>query len=102
MEERKLRIGKVQVILRHSSPVLKAVVIVLIVFSMAAMGALMWVQAGMQKQIRGMTAEAAAIVAENEKLSWRMANPGDLKTIRGIAEEELDLVTPDTVLIELH
>ena len=56
----------------------------------------------MQKQIRGMTAEAAAIVAENEKLSWRMENPGDLKTIRGIAEEELDLVTPDTVLIELH
>ena len=38
MEERKLQIGKVQVILRHSSPVLKAVVIVLIVFSMAAMG----------------------------------------------------------------
>ena len=102
MDERKLRIGKVQVILRHSSPVLKAVVIVLIVFFMAAMGALMWVQAGMQKQIRGMTAEAAAIVAENEKLSWRMENPGDLKTIRGIAEEELDLVTPDTVLIELH
>ena len=102
MEERKLQIGKVQVILRHSSPVLKAVVIVLIVFSMAAMGALMWGQAGMQKQIRGMTAEAAAIVAENEKLSWRMENPGDLKTIRGIAEEELGLVTPDTVLIELH
>ena len=102
MEERKLQIGKVQVILRHSSPVLKAVVIVLIVFSMAAMGALMWVQAGMQKQIRGMTAEAAAIVAENEKLSQRLENPGDVKTIREIAEEELDLVTPDTVLIELH
>ena len=102
MEERKLQIGKVQVILRHSSPVLKAVVIVLIVFSMAALGALMWVQAGLQSQVRNMTAEAAAIVGENEKLSQRLENPGDVKTIREIAEEELDLVTPDTVLIELQ
>ncbi len=102
MEERKLQIGKVQVILRHSSPVLKAVVIVLIVFSMAAMGALMWVQAGLQRQVRSMTAEAAVIVSENEKLSNRLENPGDVKTIREIAEEELDLVTPDTVLIELQ
>lgn len=102
MEERKLQIGKVQVILRHSSPVLKAVVIVLIVFSMAALGALMWVQAGLQSQVRSMTAEAAVIVSENEKLSNRLENPGDVKTIREIAEEELDLVTPDTVLIELQ
>ncbi|MCI6851050.1 MAG: hypothetical protein MR883_05970 [Clostridiales bacterium] len=102
MEERKLQIGKVQVILRHSSPVLKAVVIVLIVFSMAALGALMWVQAGLQSQVRSMTAEAAAILDENEKLSRRLETPGDVKTIREIAEEELDLVTPDTVLIELQ
>ena len=102
MEERKLQIGKVQVILRHSSPVLKAVVIVLIVFSMAALGALMWVQAGLQSQVRSMTAEAAAILDENEKLSRRLEAPGDVKTIREIAEEELDLVTPDTVLIELQ
>lgn len=102
MEEQKLQIGKVQVILRHSSPVLKAVVIVLIVFSMAALGALMWVQAGLQSQVRSMTAEAAAILDENEKLSRRLETPGDVKTIREIAEEELDLVTPDTVLIELQ
>ena len=102
MEERKLQIGKVQVILRHSSPVLKAVVIVLIVFSMAALGALMWVQAGLQSQVRSMTAEAAVILNENEKLSRRLETPGDVKTIREIAEEELDLVTPDTVLIELQ
>lgn len=102
MEEQKLQIGKVQVILRHSSPVLKAVVIVLIVFSMAALGALMWVQAGLQSQVRSMTAEAAAILNENEKLSRRLETPGDVKTIREIAEEELDLVTPDTVLIELQ
>ncbi len=102
MEERKLQIGKVQVILRHSSPVLKAVVIVLIVFSMAALGALMWVQAGLQSQVRSMTAESTAILDENEKLSHRLETPGDVKTIREIAEEELDLVTPDTVLIELQ
>ena len=102
MEERKLQIGKVQVILRHSSPVLKAVVIVLIVFSMAALGALMWVQAGLQSQVRSMTAEAAASLNENEKLSRRRETPGEVKTIREIAEEELDLVTPDTVLIELQ
>ena len=55
-----------------------------------------------QEEINTMTAEATAILDENEKLSHRLETPGDVKTIREIAEEELDLVTPDTVLIELQ
>lgn len=102
MKERKLQIGKKQVIFRSTSPILKAVVLVLIVFSIAVLGALTLVQVQLQKQMASMTAEAAHITAENEKLTNRLENPGDLDTIRKIAEEELDLVDPDTVLIELH
>ena len=93
---------KLRLVMRSGSTALKIVMVVLIVFSMAALGALMWVQAGLQSQVRSMTAEAAAILNENEKLSRRLETPGDVKTIREIAEEELDLVTPDTVLIELQ
>ena len=102
MRERNLQIGKKQVIFKSTSPVLKAVVLVLIVFSIAALSALALVQFQLQKQVVSMTAEASRITAENEKLSGRLETPGELKTIREIAEEELDLVTPDTVLIELH
>lgn len=102
MEERKLQLGKRQIVLRHSSPMLKAVIIVLILFSMAAMGALAWVQSGLQSQMQTMTEQAAAITAQNEELTYRMQNPENVQVIQRIAEEELDLVTPDTVLIQLQ
>lgn len=102
MEEKKLQIGNVQVVLRSTSMLLKALVIVLIVFSMAAMGALAWVQTNLRRQTEDMRAQAIVLDSENRKLSQRMENPDDVQTISDIAREELGLVDPDTVLIQLQ
>ncbi len=102
MEEKKLQIGDVQVVMKPTSMLLKALVILLIVFSMAAMGALAWVQAGLRRQTEDMRAQAIVLDRENEKLRQRMENPDDVQTITDIAREELGLVDPDTVLIELQ
>ena len=100
MEERKLQIGKVQVILRHSSPVLKAVVIVLIVFSMAALTALAWVRGSIRSQVEDLRQEAAALEQENRELQEKIDALGSVQSVQDIAQEELGLVNPDTVLIQ--
>lgn len=100
MAERKISLGKVQVIWRHSSLLLKILVIVLIVFSMAALIALNWVRISIQNQTDQMLAEAAALEAKNQQLEERIQNIDSVQTIQDIAKEELGMVTPDTVLIQ--
>lgn len=99
MPERTITLGKVQIIWRHSSLLLKTLVIVLIVFSMAAMAALGWVRLSIQNQTGQMLAEAAALEEKNKELNQRIQNIDAVDTIQSIAEEELGMVTPDTVLI---
>lgn len=99
MPERTITLGKVQIIWRHSSLLLKTLVIVLIVFSMAAMAALGWVRLSIQNQTEQMLAEAAALEEKNKELNQRIQNIDAVDTIQSIAEEELGMVTPDTVLI---
>ena len=99
MPERTITLGKVQIIWRHSSLLLKTLVIVLIVFSMAAMAALGWVRMSIQNQTGQMLAEAAALEEKNKELNQRIQSIDAVDTIQSIAEEELGLVTPDTVLI---
>lgn len=99
MPERTITLGKVQIIWRHSSLLLKTLVIVLIVFSMAAMAALGWVRLSIQNQTGQMLAEAAALEEKNKELNQRIQSIDAVDTIQSIAEEELGMVTPDTVLI---
>ena len=99
MPERTITLGKVQIIWRHSSLLLKTLVIVLIVFSMAAMAALGWVRLSIQNQTEQMLAEAAALEEKNKELNQRIQSIDAVDTIQSIAEEELGMVTPDTVLI---
>lgn len=99
MPEQTITLGKVQIIWRHSSLLLKTLVIVLIVFSMAAMAALGWVRVSIQNQTEQMLAEAAALEEKNKELNERIQSIDAVDTIQSIAEEELGMVTPDTVLI---
>lgn len=93
------KVGKVQIVWRHSSLLLKALVILLIVFSMAAMVALAWVQGSIQEQTQQMLSEAAALEEKNQTLEERIQSVDAVDTIRDIAKEELGLVDPDTILI---
>ena len=100
MEEQKNSKASVQIIWRHSSLLLKILVIVLIVFSMAAMAALGWVQVSIRNQTEQMKAEAAALEERIKELEDRIQNIDSVQTIRDIAKEELGMVTSDTILIQ--
>ena len=96
MEEKR----KVKGILRPSSPLLKIVVWVLIVFSMAALIALRWVHAGIRNQTEEKRQEAAALEQENTELNEKISDLGSIQSVKDIAESELGLVSPDTVIFD--
>ncbi len=83
-----------------SSPALKIVVIVLILFSMAALMALGWVRSGIDRQVTDLKAEAAELEQKNADLREKISNLESAEGIREIAREELGLVDGNTIVIQ--
>jgi len=91
---------KVKVEVRPASNILKIVLIVLIVFSIVALISLRWVHDGILNQIADLKQEASGLEHANQELEQKMDELGSVQSIQDIAQEELGLVDPDTVLID--
>ena len=99
MKERTINTRKVQFVLRPSSMLLKVVVIVLIVFSTAALIALSWVRQSILVKTEDMREAAVTLEQENEDLEKKIGLLGTVLSVQQIAQEELGLVDPNTVMI---
>ena len=100
MDEGKNPFRNIKVILRPSTPKLRLAVILLIVFSMAALITLGVVHRNIRSGTQTILGEAAALEEENADLQNRIDNIDSSQVIAQIAGEELGLVDPDTVLIQ--
>ena len=80
---------KHRLVVRSSSPALKIVVTVLIVFSMAALTALAWVRGSIRSQVEHLRREAAALEQENRELQEKIDGLGSVQSVQDIAREEL-------------
>ena len=100
MEEKKLTIKNVQLIFRPGTPLLKVLVVVLIVFSMAALIALGFVQHRLAQQTQDLRWEASNLEQENQDYAEKIADLGSVASVEEIAQEELGLVRPDTIIIK--
>lgn len=100
MTESSVKAGSVRIVFSPSSPLLKILVVVLLVFSTVALAALNWVNLTIRSQAEDMRAEAAAAAGRNQVLEERMEDMSSDDTVRAIAREELGLVDPKIVLIE--
>ncbi len=100
MEKIKNPLKNVKVEVRPSPVALKVMLIVLILFSTAALVALRWVHNGIQEQTQKLQAEAASVEYANSVLEQKKADLGSVQSIQDIAKEELGLVDPDTVVID--
>lgn len=101
MTDSTVKAGSVRVVFSPSSPLLKILVVVLLTFSMVALAALTWVKLTVQSQTETIAAEAAAVAGQNRVLEQRVENMDSDDTVRAIAQEELGLIDPDTVLIDI-
>jgi len=90
----------VNIILRPASPALKIVVVVLILSSIAALAALRWVHNDLSAQTEKLRSEAAAVEYANGVLEKQTGQADSVQSIQRIAQQELGLIDPDTVIID--
>ena len=100
MEEKQNPPVKKKIVVRPAPPMLKIAACLLILFSMAALLALRWVHNGIREETQNLTQEAATIAAENEELDEKIGALGSVQSVKNIAQEELGLVEPGTIIID--
>ena len=99
MAEKKNPLKNVKIAVRPSPAALKIVLIVLILLSMAALFALRWVHTGILAETENLRDKAAELEDANADLQQRTEDIGSVQSIKDIANEELGLVDPNTVII---
>ena len=96
---KEFKTGKFKVRLRTAPVKLKAALVLLIGLSMGALLALRWVHNAIREQTQILTDQAAAAQVENAELTEKVGELGSVQSVKDIAQEELGLVDPDTVVI---
>lgn len=84
----------------RSHPLTKVVVITLILVSTAALITLSWSGNQLRREIAQLREEAAILTAENAELKEKIDKLGTLEGVEDIAEDELEMVDPDTIVID--
>jgi cell division protein FtsL len=95
-----IRHKKSKVEIRPAPTVLKIVLILLIVFSIAALVGLRWVHNGLRDKIQDLKQEAAALEQDNADLQEKIDDLGSVQSVKDIARDEMGLVDPNTILID--
>ncbi len=100
MAELKNPFRGVKVVYTRSHPLTKVVVIVLILVCMASMITLGLVGSRMKAEIEALRQEAAQLEAEIKELNGKLDQLDSVEGVEDIAQEELELVDPDTIVID--
>ena len=83
----------------RSHPLTKVAVIVLILVSMAALITLRVTSVQLKREIQELRSEAAQLESEIADLNQKIDELGSVTGVENIAEEQLDMVDPDTIVI---
>ena len=100
MKKINLPFRDVKVEYARSHPLTKVVVIALILVCMAALITLSWSGNQLRREIAQLREEAAHLAAENAELKEKIEDLGSVDGVENIAEEELGMVDPDTIVID--
>ena len=100
MAERKNPFRNIRFIVRPGTRKLKTVFILLILVCAVALTALGVVRSHIRQKTQAVLDQAAVLEQDNKELTEKKENLGSSSSIKDIAREELDLVDPDTIIIE--
>lgn len=100
MANRKNPLGRIRLVYRRSSPLLKCVVLAAIVLCTGALLILRGSVRRLKQTTEDLRAQAAVLEQENKKLEKSIAELGTVRSIKRIAREELGLVDPDDIFYE--
>ena len=100
MAQKKNPLKNAKVVVRQSPAALKIILIVLILFSIVSLAMLRWVHNGILAETENLREEASALEYANTELVEKTENLGSVQSVREIAQEELGLVDPNTVILD--
>jgi len=100
MAERANPFRNIRFVVRPGPRKLKIVLIALILACAAALVTLGIIQGRIRQQTQAALDQAAALEQENADLAEKKENLGSSSSIKDIAKEELDLVDPNTIILE--
>ena len=98
METRDNHTGRVQLVYQHTHPMVKVVVLIAIVLSMAALVALGVARQDAKARTAALQEQATQLEQENNRLQGYIEELDTPEGIQRIAAEELGLVKPGTVV----
>lgn len=90
---------RVRLVIQPSSPAIKVVALCAVVFSMLALLTIQSVILDGRAQNAALAEQAAQLELENQELQQYIDELGTVQSVQRIAEEELGLVDPDTIII---
>lgn len=100
MANEKIPLRNVQIKFKKSGTLIKVVVICAILLFSIAMITMRLSQWELEKQTTQLEKEAASLLEENEALEEKIDDVGSVQSVQQIAQEELDMVYPDTVIFD--
>ena len=100
MTQLKEMFSRIKLVRRRSSNLTKIVVIVTIVLCMGALLTLRLSMNRIKQETRELAAQAAELEQDKSDLNTQIDQLGSVQSVLDIAEQELGLVNPDTVIFE--
>ena len=100
MKQLKEMFSRIKLVRRRSSNLTKIVVIVTIVLCMGALLTLRLSMNRIKQETRELAAQAAELEQDKSDLNTQIDQLGSVQSVLDIAEQELGLVHPDTVVFE--
>ena len=92
--------SRIQLVYRRSQTATKIVLILAILLSIGALVTLRLTTNDLQAKTKALQSQATDLTAANEELKEDIDNLGSVQSVVDIAEEELDLVQPGTVVFQ--
>ena len=100
MAEHSIRVGKIQILFFKGNRRVQFALGTLLVLTAAALAMLTFVRIQMTRETADMRTQAGVIEYENEVLEDRIQSLGSSESTERIAEEELQLVPDNMILID--
>lgn len=94
------KLKRTQLVFGKASPLLKASLAAVIALSTATLLTMRLTEWSKQDEYQRLQQQAAVLEQENAALQEQVDSLGTVESIRRIAAEELDLVDPNTVIID--
>ena len=91
---------RIKPVYRRSSSRMKIFVIVIIILGITGLFLMRSALSDVNAANRDLANQAAALELENEDLAYKISIQGTKEAVIQIAREFLDLVTPDTVIVQ--